>query len=84
VKIVERKLMKAILKFNLDEPEDITSFARANKAQDYFLALWDIGEQLRSWEKHGHCFKDADDALSQIREDFYRVINHFNINLDEA
>jgi len=84
VKIVERKLMKAILKFNLDEPEDITSFARATKAQDYFLALWDIGEQLRSWEKHGHSFKDADDALSQIREDFYRVINHFNINLDEA
>ena len=76
--------MKAILKFNLDEPEDVLSFARANKAQDYFLALWDIGEQLRSWDKHGHPFKDADDALSQIREDFYRVVNHFSINLDDA
>jgi hypothetical protein len=76
--------MKAILKFNLDEPEDALSFARANKGQDYFLALWDIGEQLRSWEKYGHPFKDADDALSQIRKDFYRVMNHFNINLDEA
>jgi len=73
--------MKAILEFNLDEPEDVLSFARTNKAQDYFLALWDISEQLRSWDKHGHPFKDADDALSQIRTDFYRVKNHFNINL---
>ena len=76
--------MKGILEFNLDEPDDMLSFTRANKAQDYFLALWDIGEQLRSWDKHGHPFKDADDALVQIREDFYRVMNHFNINLDQA
>ena len=82
--VVGIKLMKAILEFDLNEPEDVSSFARANKAQDYFLALWDICAQLRSWEKYGHPFKDADDALSQIREDFYRVINHFNINLDEA
>lgn len=82
--VVGEWLMKAILKFNLDEPEDITSFARATKGQDYFLALWDIGEQLRSWKKYGHPFKDANDALSQIREDFYRVMNHFDINLDES
>lgn len=76
--------MKAILEFNLDEPEDMLSFTRANKAQDYFLALWDIGTQLNSWEKHGHPFKDADDALIQIREDFYRVMDHFHINLNES
>jgi hypothetical protein len=74
--------MKAILEFNL--PEDIIDFTKATKAQDYFHALWDIGVQLRSWEKHGHSFKDADDAVVQIREDFYKVMNHFNINLDEA
>jgi len=74
--------MKAILEFDL--PEDLIEYTKVNKAQDYFLALWDIGEQLRSWDKYGHPFKDADDALTQIREDFYRVMNHFNINLDEA
>lgn len=74
--------MKAILEFDL--PEDLIEYTKANKAQDYFLALYDICEQLRSWDRHGHPFKDANDALTQIREDFYRVMNHLNINLDEA
>ena len=37
--------------------------------------LWDINEALRAWEKYGHTFTDANDAVSKIREDFYRTIN---------
>lgn len=72
--------MKAIFEFDL--PEQQNEYEQMSKAQDYHLALWDISTQLRSWQKYGHSFKSADDALEQIRTDFYRVINHFNINLD--
>lgn len=72
--------MKAILQYNLpDDQRDYDMAIQAPRTQSF---LWDFSQQLRSWQKYHHDFKDADDALDKIREEFYRLINEYNINLD--
>ena len=72
--------MKAIIEFNL--PEDQNYYDVANQSPRMLALLWDLSEQLRSWYKHGHDFKDADDALYNIRETFYKLINEHDVNID--
>ena len=72
--------MKVILRFDLpDDQRDYEIAIQAPKVQSF---LWDFSQQLRSWYKYHHDFKDADDALDKIREEFYRLLNEHNINID--
>ena len=72
--------MKAILEFNL--PEDQREYEVVTQATKMQSFLWDFSQQLRAWQKYHHDFKDADDALDKIREEFYRLVNDHQINLD--
>ena len=38
----------------------------ANGAR-YHSALWRIDQQCRSWLKHGHSFRSAEEALEAVR-----------------
>ena len=72
--------MKAVFEFNL--PEDQNEYevmSQASKTQSF---LWEFSQQLRSWYKYGHQFKDAEDAVDKIREEFYRLLNEHDVNLD--
>lgn len=71
---------KATFTFNLpDEENDYKVMSQAPNSQ---RMLWDFSQQLRSWYKYGHQFKDADDALSKIREEFYRLLNNHQVDID--
>ena len=72
--------MKAILQFDL--PEDQHDYEIAVQAPKIQSFIWDFSQQLRAWQKYHHDFKNADDALDKIREEFYRLINEHNINID--
>jgi len=72
--------MKATLEFTL--PEDQNDYEVAIQAQRVQAFLYDFSQQLRSWYKYHHDFKDADDALSQIRDEFYKLSNENSIYLD--
>lgn len=72
--------MKAIIEFDL--PEERTDFEKASKANEYHLALWDLNEQLRSYEKYGHNFKTADEMLKAIRSHLFAALDHYFINID--
>ncbi len=72
--------MKAILEFNL--PEDQHEYEVAIQASRVQSFLWDFSQQLRSWYKYHHDFKNADDALEKIREEFYNLLNQHNIDMD--
>jgi len=72
--------MKATLTFTL--PEEQIEFDTAIQASAAKSMLWDFSQQLRSWRKYHNDFKDANDALDKIREEFYRLINDYNINID--
>jgi coproporphyrinogen III oxidase-like Fe-S oxidoreductase len=72
--------MKVLLRFDLpDDQRDYEIAIQAPKIQSF---LWDFSQQLRSWYKYHHDFKDADDALDKIREEFYRLLKEHNINID--
>lgn len=73
--------MKAIIQYNL--PEDEREYKVANQAGDVLHFIWEFNQQLRSWDKYGHSFKDADDAVDKIRQEFYDILNrHPNIDID--
>ena len=71
---------KITIEFTL--PEEENEYKVMSKAQDAQRMLWDLSQQLRSWYKHGHDFKDADDALDKIREEFYKLVNEHDVNID--
>ena len=72
--------MKAVFEFNLPEDQhEYEVMSQASKTQTF---LWDFSQKLRSWYKHGHQFKDADDAVDKIREEFYQLLNEHEVNID--
>ncbi len=74
--------MKAILEFNLDEPDENERFRLASTAIDWYMALYDFDMQMRSWVKYGHEFKDIDDALYDVREKLWECMRDNHVNLD--
>ena len=56
--------MRAKLEFKL--PDDQYQFDLCRKAGELQDELNWIHTQVRSWRKHGHKFKDADEALDTI------------------
>lgn len=72
--------MKATLTFDL--PEDMIEFEKASKAGNYHLALWDLNEQLRQYEKYGHNFTTANEMLAAIRSHLFAALDHYHINID--
>jgi hypothetical protein len=72
--------MRANLQFNL--PDDQREFDLAIQSPKTQSFVWDFSQQLRAWQKYGHQFKDADDALDKIREEFYRLLNNYGVNID--
>jgi hypothetical protein len=53
-----------------------------NQAIRMQRVLWDLSEALRTWEKYGDPFTDARDAVVKIREEFYRILNNYEVNID--
>ena len=76
--------MEAILKFNLDEPDDVVAHMRAVKALDMMLALWDIDQYLRAQTKYNESLTgEASDALYQAREKLRDAMLERGISFDE-
>lgn len=78
-------MAKAILEFNLADPDDVVEHARAVKSLDLCLALWDMDQYLRSQTKYApdDMSDEVYDALDKAREEFYRIMNEHNISLDD-
>ena len=76
--------MEAILKFDLNDPDDRREHERMLKSMDMHLALWDISQELRSKVKYApdSMSKDEYKSWEQAQEMFYRIINEYTINLD--
>ena len=78
-------MAKAILEFDLSNPEDANDYKRANKALSMAIALWDIDQYLRAQTKYApdSMSEEAYNALSEAREKFYQILNERDINIDE-
>lgn len=69
--------MKAILEFDLDNPEDLEHYKRCNKATDILLMLWEFEQKVLKF-KH-YIPKDID----EVKEKYYELKEEYNISLDE-
>jgi hypothetical protein len=68
--------MKARLEFDL--PEEQQEFEICQGWRSAYSNLWDLTQQIRTWRKHGHRFKDAEELLDALWED---CIDHELLNL---
>jgi hypothetical protein len=73
--------MKATLEFNL--PEDQKQFEIANQSADMFAAICHFEDRLRSYQKYGHEFKTAQEAIEAIRALLHEEINIRRINIHD-
>jgi hypothetical protein len=77
--------MKAILEFDLNEPDDIVAHKRAVKALDLCLVLWDMDQYLRARTKYAPDGMSSEtwDALEDARTELFRIMNEHSVSLDE-
>ena len=71
--------MKAILEFDLDNPDDVTSHLRCIKSADMAGFIWEL--QHNFWRKWKH--DESDLTLESYREAMCNLIEEHNINIDE-
>lgn len=76
--------MKAILKFNLDDPEDDMSYQRAVRALELTLALWTISQQIsdfNKWLDSKHELISSQDVRMRL-DRMSQIPLDYDINLD--
>jgi hypothetical protein len=76
-------MAKAILKFDLSDPDDRLDHMKAVKANDAFLALWNISDKYRSLLKHGDLSDDKYEVVENLYKEFFEEMESQGINLDE-
>ena len=76
--------MKAVLTFDMEDPEDRAKFTYATKGEEFALVIWDfLNKDLRDWLKYGHEFKNAEDALEGARSTLLERLDEYGLNIDD-
>ena len=76
-------MAKAILEFDLNDPDDTQAHLRCVKSLDLVLFVFKIEDNLRSKLKHGNLTDVEYKILDKFRETFYEEMNERGINIDE-
>jgi murein L,D-transpeptidase YafK len=71
--------MKAILEFNLEDPEDTLAYAKCLKASDMASFIWEL--QHNFWRKWKH--DETDFTLDRYKEALWDLMEEHNLNTDE-
>lgn len=75
--------MYAILKFNLDNVDDLYSHKQALKGKDLALTLWAICEFIRVELKHGNLNEDKHAQMSKVQDRVFEELRSHGIDLDD-
>ena len=76
--------MKAIIEFNLDEPDDIEAHKRFTNLNAVYIALWEFDQEMRRQIKYNSENYDPEqlDALDKLRAKFHDILNDNQIKID--
>jgi hypothetical protein len=75
--------MKAILEFDLNDPDDAAAHKRAVLALDMMMCLHDVKEQFRSKIKYDdNLTEDEVKGWEDAREMFLGTLSEYNIDLN--
>jgi len=83
--IKNNNMAKAVLKFDLNDPDDRMEYMRCNKSLDMALALWEITHNTKKglgYSMEGKAM-DQYETLEYVFDRIYEIINDHNINFDE-
>ena len=69
--------MKAILEFDLNEPDEREEHLRCVRALDLCLVLWDFDQILRSEIKYN------DKDWQEVRDKLTEIMDEHGVNLDD-
>ena len=80
--------MKAILSYNLNDPDDRMAHLRAVKSLDMASALFDITRNLKNkienrYEDIDNTNNDVFDGIDSVIEEIYNILEDNNIDIDE-
>jgi hypothetical protein len=75
-------MSKITLTQEFDSYEEHGAFKIASQASDMKIALDEIIELLRKYDKYGHEFKDPDEAIEKIRSEVWEIIQSNNISME--
>jgi hypothetical protein len=70
--------MKAILKFDLDNPEDKIDHLRCVHSTDMAMFIWELKHNF--WRKWKH--DETDFNLDNYKDALYELMQEYNINID--
>ncbi len=78
-------MVKALLRYDLNDEDDCLQFKRATKARDALLALWDYDQKLRGIIKYGDedSKEEEVEVYEKARDIFHKILDEHDINLDE-
>jgi hypothetical protein len=78
-------MAKAILEYNLNDPDDVMAHKRAIKSLDMTLVLWEIIHNTKKSLEWSMEEKEMDkyDALEMVYEKVHETLSNYNIDLDE-
>ena len=60
--------MKAILEFDMSDPDDAERHRQYMLSPEVMCELADLKQSVRSWSKHGHEFKSANEVVEAVRK----------------
>lgn len=78
-------MAKAIIEFDLNDPDDNMAHMRAVKSLDMALVLWEMAYNTKKGMHNDIEFNklDAYDAVDKVFQIFFDQMNERGINLDE-
>jgi hypothetical protein len=76
--------MKAILEFDLDNPDDKMSHLRCIKATEMMITLWEMDQHLRSLTKYAPdtTSEETYDELVRVRKRLHEIMDDNGITFD--
>lgn len=75
-------MTKAVLNFDLNDPQDQEHFNVASKAKDLYFCLFSLDQELRSNIKYGNKFDSPNDALQSIRDFLHSQMDYYDLNFN--
>lgn len=74
--------MKAILEYDLSNPEQQAEHNRAIMSLKMAIAIHEVANLLRSRVKYGDDSQEVYDALDSVREQFHQILQENGLILD--
>lgn len=74
--------MKAILEFDLDDPDDNLAHQRCVKATDMAIVLWEFNSNSRKTIESMLNDKNSYDAVDLVFKVFRNLLDEQNVNID--